>query len=147
MAVPQAVTSPCGLLSHHAGERIALEQPFSAKELQYFRTKHDADDSIYDTSSKSFDLERGSAASSAQLGDMAGAGQNQHYQPKQDIITRLEHIREKDMKVICRLLMSHIFLASSGLHGTQLSCLLSAFQRIWRSNNLLQHKQIASRRL
>ncbi|KAK9863541.1 hypothetical protein WJX84_001265 [Apatococcus fuscideae] len=98
MAVPQAVTSPCGLLSHHAGERIALEQPFSAKELQYFRTKHDADDSIYDTSSKSFDLERGSAASSAQLGDMAGAGQNQHYQPKQDIITRLEHIREKDMK-------------------------------------------------
>ena len=47
-----------------------------------------------------YDLERASTASSVNpLGDMAGAGQDKHYAPKQDIITRLEHIREKDMKV------------------------------------------------
>lgn len=46
------------------------------------------------------DLERASTASSMNaLGDMAGAGQDKHYQPKEDIITRLEHIRQKDMKV------------------------------------------------
>ena len=50
-------------------------------------------------SHEDFDLERGSSTSSISLGDMAGAGQNEHYKPGRDIITRLEHLGEKDMKV------------------------------------------------
>lgn len=47
-----------------------------------------------------YDLERASTASSIPLGDMAGASQGKHYQPKQDIICRIEHIPERDMKVL-----------------------------------------------
>ena len=47
------------------------------------------------------DLEKASSStgSSAALGDMAGAAQGNHYQPKQDIITRMECITDVQMKV------------------------------------------------
>lgn len=67
------------------------------KLLQQDSANEDFSKGSYD---EDYDLERASTASSAHpLGDMAGAGQEKHYVPKQDIITRLEHIREKDMKV------------------------------------------------
>ena len=67
-----------------------------AVSLKSLQAAQDAEDNGH---GEEYDLERASTTSSVPLGDMAGAGQNQHYQPKQDIICRLEHIREKDMKV------------------------------------------------
>ncbi len=61
------------------------------------------------------DIERASASSANSFGDMAGAGQDHHYQPGKDIITRLEHLGEKDMKV------THPF---SPIHGPSTAFLL-----------------------
>lgn len=60
-----------------------------------------AGDNKISTLDDDYDLERASTASSIPLGDMAGASQGKHYQPKQDIICRIEHIPERDMKVLC----------------------------------------------
>ncbi|KAK9818602.1 hypothetical protein WJX74_009103 [Apatococcus lobatus] len=44
------------------------------------------------------------SSSSAPLGDMAGAKAGQHYQPKKDILTRIECITDFQMKVILTLI-------------------------------------------
>ena len=61
----------------------------------------DAIQAQQDSAPVNVDLEAASSSSTASLGDMAGAGQGQHYQPKQDILTRMECITDFHMKVPC----------------------------------------------
>ncbi len=74
---------------------IPTNETPAAKQLQQAS-------STLDGLQNGLDIERASSTSSAAFGDMAGAGQNKHYQPKQDIITRLEFLGERDMKVQIR---------------------------------------------
>ena len=49
----------------------------------------------------SLETSSSNSSSSAPLGDMAGAKAGQHYQPKKDILTRIECITDSQMKVSC----------------------------------------------
>lgn len=107
MALPQKPlpASHTGLLTENLPPTKQLEAtadtpPKAVPSRKVFQHDSANADFSKDSYPEEYDLERASTTSSANsLGDMAGAGQEKHYTPKLDIITRLEHIREKDMKV------------------------------------------------
>lgn len=107
MALPEHVVpaSPTALLTEDLPptkqpEAVADISPKAVPPAKLFQQESATAGFSRGSYDEEFDLERASTASSGiPLGDMAGAGQEKHYVPKQDIITRLEHIREKDMKV------------------------------------------------